>query len=131
MNTFVLDRDLLERIKDIVAFASKPENIFDPRNGINVPGNVAGHILERGDLHAVFSVTIVHGRFYRYLTVCSTDQTPCELVAWTLARLFGFRGAKTNEEGIVTCPSKSWAVDVEESLNMVLILEQLFDESIN
>jgi hypothetical protein len=82
------------RIRDIVTFASREENLYKPNLGVPPPGDTPRHVLETGNVRCVFSITKLGGHLYRHLSVSMFGETgflPLPIVK-EIAYKFGFEG---------------------------------------
>jgi hypothetical protein len=116
------------RIDEIVAFASRPENLYRPGKVDWVPGNRPEFVFHSGTIRAVFSFTRhPHGHTIRHLTIStsSSKDYPAPQMVWTIAKMFGFFGAEADKNGIVTQPAKTWAVGMDEFEHCIVVQQKL------
>lgn len=115
------------RAQEIVNFAEKPENWY--RLGVApwVPGDRKEFVLsDAGSIRAVFSWTwISDSAMIRHLSVSARSGLPQPIIVWTLAHLFGFKGAKLDEHGFVHDPSETWVFDRDEKEGCIVVQEAL------
>jgi hypothetical protein len=91
----------LKRVKELVEFASLPENHFVPLVS-PTPGDNPAYCVMLGTVRAVFTLTISNGALYRHLSLSipQGQDGPCRfpnlVISEELARHFGFTGGLDN-----------------------------------
>lgn len=93
----MVDDEVREKVAALVAFASLPENLYQPGPGATVPGDNPKHVTYLNDFRCVFSVTKMDG-VWRHLSISimGSERLPVPIMAEEMARLFGFTGEFTS-----------------------------------
>lgn len=93
MQIIALTQSVLDRVKEVVEYASRPENVYRPGPGARIPGDVPEHVAILGDFRCVFSFTDVRDELYRHLSISiKTGTMPNPVLVQEIARLYGFTG---------------------------------------
>jgi hypothetical protein len=83
-----------EAAQRLVEYASKPENIYYPGQGVRVPGNDPNHTLQLMDFRCVFSYTGMDGMVWKHLSISvpAKGKLPSPVAVQEIAHLFGIGG---------------------------------------
>jgi hypothetical protein len=111
--------------KQLVEFASKPENFYRPPSDV-VPGERLEYTCHIDSYRCVFTITEIGGARYRHLSISIRGPNlPAPVAAFTLAGWFGFTGAVL-EGGISAMPGTDWHVDINEEDNCIILAQEIF-----
>ncbi len=114
------------RAREIVKFASQPENWYRVGETKVVPGDRSEYVLRSGTVRAVFTWTYVPKAdvLFRHMTVSTNGgRAPHPAIVWTLAHMFGFTGA-TLVQGVVETPAATWVADVDPKEKCIVVQER-------
>lgn len=116
------------RVKDLVSFASKPENWYVPGDGKwagKCPGDDPFYCVKLNDFRCVFTHTNYSGKLIRHLSVSvSGTSYPGAPAVFTIATLFGFTGAKMMSD-IAVYPGRNWGINVNEQDRCVIVTQDM------
>lgn len=114
----------------IAEHAAKPENWYRPGQS-PIPGDLPSHVLLLpGGIRAVFSWTVAPKDVRRHLSISvvgAPQAFPAPVIAWTLAKCFGFTGAKVESSGVVLQPARSWVFLADREEHCVVVQEVVPD----
>jgi hypothetical protein len=90
----VINDEVREAARQLVEFASKPENVYHPGPGATVPGDNPNFVLQLGDYRCVFTITD-NKRLWKHLSVSvpAKDYLPNPAAFEEIAHLFGITGS--------------------------------------
>ncbi len=102
-------------VNELVAFASKKENWYDPSKHNWSPGDREEYRIILTTYRTVFTFTKMPNKpVFRHLSISvPSGKLPHELAAYTIAEMFGFTGGK-EERGIIVAPGKDWQIAIDE-----------------
>ena len=110
MRPFLLTQQKQKAVDELVSFASKRENWYKPGESNWIPGNRPSYTIELDSFRCVFTWDEREGVILRHLSISVPEGVgfyPDPIVAFTIAKMFGFTGGKEHE-GVVIGPGKDW-----------------------
>jgi len=118
LRVLVIGPEEKQRAKEIVAYASQPENIYHPDPKAKVPGDCPEHVAQFGSFRIVFSWTKVRLGVYRHLSVSVGDPTrlPNPVMVEEVSRLFGFTGS-----------FKDWEIEIDREHGVAIVAQRVDD----
>jgi hypothetical protein len=118
LRLLVIGEEERKRAAEIVAYASRPHNLYHPGARAKVPGDQPEHVAHFGDFRAVFSWTKVKTGVFRHLSVSVGEHTnfPNPVMVEELARLFGFTGGYGQ-----------WQVEADIKSVVVIVTQRVHD----
>ena len=126
MSALILN-DAKGQAKTIATFAAKPENWYKVGESNWIPGDRKEFVLVSLTIRAVFTWTQVKPEdVHRHMTISTMGPSyPSPLVVWTVAHMFGFTGAKVDEQGLVHEPAKTWAFLPNKDEQCIAVTEKI------
>lgn len=126
MSALLIDDQAKAQVKEVLDFASKRENWYTL--GQKSPGDRPGYVTQLTHFRCVYSVTVFEGKPHRHLSLSIHQNLPHPIVAFTIAKMFGFTGGKeqgAGEDVTVVGPGPDWQIGPHGVERAVLIVQLL------
>jgi hypothetical protein len=129
VTALIEDESTIQRIKEIVEFASKPENFWNPQKCNWIPGERPEFVFYSGTMRAVFTISFLEGKKYRHLSVSNKTNLPNPIAVWQLCKSFGFTYDErcADMDGLVCVPDATWEFMQSPIENCVIVLQPIKD----
>ena len=128
MRALVIDDRAQAAVNRVLAYASKPENMYVVRGGKSTqppPGDNWQHMCRLSSYRCVFSLTkdAINGKVYRHLSISvPSEKYPNVAAAFTIAEMFGFTGWEG--KSFDSLPA-DWQGLVNEKEHCVVLVQEL------
>ena len=123
MSVLPINEEMQAQIRKVIEHASAPDNHYYPeRSGTRAPGTKPEHVAMLHQYRCVFSVTRAERKTYRHLSISVgvKGKFPHPIVAFTIARMFGFTGWNGTDEK----PPRHWGGFADKQRNCIVLIEE-------
>ena len=126
MRPLVISPEVQHAASELVSFASKRENWFDPRVHKWIPGDRPEYTIAFNTYRCCFTYTVGKGEIVFRMVSVSVPGTsyPNPLAVWSIAEMLGFTGGVKVHDTIME-PSKEWIVYAEEAVQAIVVAQKL------
>lgn len=124
MRVLEINNENKGKVINILTFAEKPENWYRAEEVSWVPGDREGFYGVLDTYRCCYTRSVAKGKHYRHLSVSIPGKKWPHLHAiYTIATLFGFTGAKTENE-ISTEPGYTWQMDMNRVEGCIVVVQE-------
>ncbi len=127
MSALVLDKEAEAKVKAVVDFATKKENWY-VLGSSPVPGDRTEYCCQLHSYRCVFTLTLINSKPHRHLSISTKSNLPHPIVSFTIAKMFGFTGAK-EQNGAAIAPGKDWILGPHGKDRCVVLVQPVEGEA--
>ena len=128
MRPLVIGPEVQKAANELVSFASKRENWFDPRIHKWTPGDRSEYTIAFNTYRCCFTYTVGKNEsVHRMLSISVPGKDYPNIIAvWTIAEMMGFTGGKKVNDTMMD-RATDWVVYIEQATHAVVVAQQIHD----